>query len=307
MAVTFDAASTSGPPDSDATLSHTVGVAGTNPVAIGVITEAGGVASSCTATFGGDAMTEIAAFTNNQGKIFALTGVTGTRDFVVTGGGANPLLAVISYYGVDQDFPADTAGLQSSDTDGDLTVSSEANEVVVDFITNYVGNLSPDQTADTDVTVRIDNDGGVCGAGNACPSLGIGEMPGAASVSIGWTSDGSNVPKHIAFALQVASPERPRLERYYENAYVSAEAGRPILRDQTTGREIETEEIDWDEWGRAEGPFLPTMRQYSSLVEKPSSFYVQAVTLLANGAARIQSAKESALESLLSRLGGRGI
>ena len=301
MAYSFDSASSTFGTANPAPMAHTVGTSGVQPCLLVMLTSQD--VSAATATYGGDSMGSPVSTVSNQ-RIWVLTGKTGTHTISIDTPGARWTLGAVSYFGIDQTNPIVTAALESDSGaagNNQLTVAAEIRQVVISSCSHGATGSAEDAptTTDADMIVRVQL-GAEC-SGSSCFGLGIAEKPGAASVSMEWDTTSPAGDEHIAFPLRVASAAPGRATRYYENVFVSEERGRPVIIDLETGREVAPEELEWDSWGRGEGPYVPSLRHYNTLVEMPSAFYIESVSASEEGAS-ITSDRLSQLESILSRL-----
>ncbi len=123
--------------------------------------------------------------------------------------------------------------------------------------------------------------------------------------TIQWIHDDADPEVRFAFGIAHGPPIiefRQRKVRYFKNTYIDREAGRPIIRE-TLGRTLLPEQVQPDNWIFDGGPVFPTPVKYENLLEDPSVFYLEAVTMT-GGKLKTETAKESLLDSLLRRLAG---
>ena len=111
--------------------------------------------------------------------------------------------------------------------------------------------------------------------------------------------------RQYAMTIHASPAAKQRLTYYLANTYRSRMAGRTIIED-AYGREVPIEQLETDRWMRSDGPSFPNTYRYSSLVDDPAVFYVEALQVRGDQA-NIKTSKQSLLENLLGRLGGRSI
>jgi hypothetical protein len=310
MAVAVDSVSTLEDDVSPASWTHPGPASGANLyVLVALHTE--DVVGSPAATYGGVAMSLIR--TQSSGgdtkpitTIFGLFNPPpGNQTVIVTwtGTAVRGIHSAILCTGVDpDDDPAarDNGLGGQAGSSASINVSSEAGGLVLGFLGVEGENVTVSTVAPgAGQTQRYEIDvGGI----SASDLLAAGsDEPGATSVTISWdfsaTPDKWNI---IGVPLKAERP-RPLLLKYHENVYISRLHGQPHILD-TQGRAIPVEQLQFDQWIRQDGPFLPTSFRFANLVQDPAVAYIEGLRIQGERAT-ITTAKESMLDSLLRRLG----
>jgi len=307
MAVAFDASSTHGlssaSPAGTASWSHTTAAASGVILLVGGVHTGGTNQDPSSITYGGQALTKIDSIVTGTGATeistwlyYMVNPSTGANTILVTFAASSyGAFYGASYNGVDVGNPLGTPDTdQNSVAAINVSVTSGGGELVVDAVGRRAAST---RTVDASQTQRVDNQ-------NSDNSrwIGASEEAGAATVSMDWTFGSSNDTAQVGVSLK-PSAGRSRVVKYLHNTYMSRLAGMPVVLD-VLGRQVPTEQIEFDSWMRVDGPFFPTSRKFSSTVEDPGTTYIESIRT-SRGKVTIETAKESLLESLLRRLGGR--
>jgi hypothetical protein len=308
MAVAVDSVSTLEDDTSPASWTHPGPASGANLYAL-VSFHSQDAPSVTSVTYGGIAMVLIRSENSGgsspcQNSIYGLNNPppgNQTVSITWTGTAEQAVHSATVCTGVDPDDnpgDRDNGAIGDAGASASIAVSSEAGGLVVGFLSvrgvMAVGDLAPGGGQ----TQRYEIDTG--GPGNLLVAAGSDE-PGATTVTISW--DFSVTVQRwtiIGVPLKAARP-RPLLLKYHENAYISRLHGQPHILD-TQGRSIPVEQLQFDQWIRQDGPFLPTTFRFSNLVQDPAVAYIEGLRIQGERAS-ITTAKESMLDSLLRRLG----
>ena len=155
-------------------------------------------------TYGGVSLTFLAAITESGNKNraelwYLLAPTTGTANVVLTMGANKVFVAgATSFSGVSQGTPFGTpVTVEGSGGASSVTVSSAANEVVLDVVAfrdRTGGSENSGQTA------RWTNTNG---SGSSDAWGGSSTEPGAASVTMGWTSSGAGAGEFSAIGVAI--------------------------------------------------------------------------------------------------------
>lgn len=317
MSVQFDSKSASVDFATSLTWNHTVTSLGSGRILLVGVSLNGTSTPLVTAiTFAGDSMTQVTgalASSSQESKDvwYLLNPKVGAGAFVVTTSGSvnHGAASAACYNGVDVSSFATASGSigTASGSSGAVSqnVTSQVGELVVDFImyssnsSGGGGSLTPDagQTEITEIEV---------GSGSIFAGASGSYKSGAASVDMNWSySVSAGGVRQVSFALHSAPPAKQRLIQYFTNTYRNRDAGRLIIED-AYGREIPVEQLGVDAFMRADGPAFPTTYKFASNIDDPSVFYIEAASIRGDSV-QIKTNKQSLLESLLGRLGGRSI
>ena len=321
MSVQFDATSGANNGSSHTTLTwqHTITTLGSGRLLLVTLSAGAGAVTVSSVTFGGDSLTKL--HDEDSGNVkrqwwYLLAPQTGAHNIVITYSGSQGVSAATaqSYTGVNVSSSSTAFGTLSTDssTDGSATsivISSLVGEIVVDAVmVNRSATGGTVDAAPTEAAQRQrDTEGAINGAGTVKMRATGSDVPGDTSVTVGWSgwSPSSTTAWHFAMTLHAAAPSKQRLTYYLANTYRSRLAGRTIIED-AYGREVPIEQLQTDKWMRSDGPGFPNTYKYSSNVDDPAVFYIEALQVRGNRAG-IKTSKQSLLENLLSRLGGRAI
>ena len=309
MAITFDAASGNGADGADPlTWSHTVTTSESDRILIvGVMTTLNAHSSVVNSvTYGGNNLTKLEDI-NHVGLWYLTAPPTGANTVSVDFTASQRCAGIaLSYTGVHQVTPLDNAVEEQENTsehgahDQDVDVTSVANNFVVDVIAiTRTGGMSLTENGDG-TQRRQESDTASSGARGL---MGMADAPGAATVNMNWSLSTHSSISHIGANLRLAEPGRDRLTKYLHNTEMSKKAGRPVILD-VLGRDIPLEQLEIDNWMRADGPLFPTSIKYASNIEDPSTFYIESLRLDPRGNVRIETVRESMMESIFRRLGG---
>jgi hypothetical protein len=185
------------------TLSTSITTSGaTDAVCIGVVGE--GQTSNPTVTFAAQTPTLLARndeFEPSVWLYYVLPSGTGSQAINVTFAAScgRCALGAVAYDGVDQSTPVGTAvvGATSSTTTHEAVVSAATNDLVCDVA--YVG--TDNITVGAGQTVRYDEDDFL----SVFRSFGMSDEPGAASVTMSWTTSGATDGTVIAVPLKASA------------------------------------------------------------------------------------------------------
>jgi hypothetical protein len=298
MAVVHDSTSATIGFSTVTSLSWTHTAAGSNRIAVIRLHTRADI-SNASATYGGAAATPIAnaAYSGNNRREtwmwYLLAPPIGSSTVVIswTTDSNNVVGACTVYSGVDQitpiGTPATNNGLTSAPT---VNVSSGSGQLVVDAVT-VNGNPSA-ITADASQSERYNIHNYVFAGGS--------EETGATSVTMSWATTGGADEWSIVAVPLLPFAGRARIVKYLHNTFMSRAAGKTLVLD-ILGRDVPVEQIEFDNWIRTDGPFLPSTRRYSSTVEDPAIAYVEGLRIRGERAT-IETVKEAMFVSILNRL-----
>ena len=316
MAIIIDSTS-SGTGSGSASFTHTITTSGSDrALYIGASGYVGadGSGSIDSATYDGNAMTKLDGFLYGNRYIAAfriLAPSTGANTVAIAATSMGEISSAgISYTGVDQSTPEGTLANNSGTTDTDSTnidittsVTAEQNWVVLSIGGTHHTDNAHNLIADSGESKRVQQI-----SGSTYDYIAIADEAGAATVALRRGVDNALSGRNIAIIgipIRPSVSDRKRLVKYIYNTLVSRRVGRPIILD-ALGRDIPLEQIEVDNWMYSYGGLFPTTNKYSSLVEDPSARYIEAIK--ARGAkATIETARETMIEGLMRRLGGRGL
>lgn len=108
----------------------------------------------------------------------------------------------------------------------------------------------------------------------------------------------------VLFLAYGQPPPRNKMVRYLYNTYSALKALRFLLLD-TLGREMKPDQVKADEWMYVDGPYFPTPIKTSSLVQDPTAYYIESVSLSEDPvrpSVTINTSREASLEAVLTKL-----
>jgi hypothetical protein len=233
-------------------------------------------------TYAGSALTQIVRV---QNVLFAelwylKNPATGANTISVSSSGSVHFTGLaLTYTGVDQNNPlgtyqTTTAG--GADTTITAILTAEIGQVVADLVAeNDNGTEVAPPTPSGAQTERV-RDWSNSGSSTFRTQGAMSEQGGAPSVTMQWTKTAGRSAALIAVPLRAASSGRRRLVQYQENAYLSRLAGQPQILD-SQGRHVPVEQLEFDQWIRQDGPFLPTSFRFASLIQDPAVAYIEGL------------------------------
>lgn len=184
------------------TFSHTI-VSTVNGVIYAGLTIDASTTPTATATFAGNAMTQLASIGSTSEYVTAFRLVNppvGANNVVISWSSSNAYVAgAVAFTGVHQSTPDNTpvTSQSASSSQRTDTVNSSVGDLVLDFFSannQTAANLTMGSSQTEDV--RLDASGGI--------ALGVSHQAGAASVDMKWRFPTANRTAHIAFNINQA-------------------------------------------------------------------------------------------------------
>lgn len=317
MAIVFDAASGVGATISGGTVTkaHTVTAAGSGRIIlVGVYVYIGSDTSGdiTGVTYAGDTLTKL--YENRRGNYkiylwYLVAPATGANNVVLTGVSCSSVgVAIASYTGVDPVNPLGThlgshvnCTASTTDTEANVTLTSEADEMCVAFGGAVHGDTSRDifpsaGLADRGQWRRTDGSPYTYGmwadvAGEASRYMGVGINHNTTSSYIGI----------------IAVPLKPEMVGIARSIKYNSNTLDPKNRVfDNYGRVVPASLVEYNNWMRNEGPYFMTPKKHTSLIEADPIGYLEAIKFNERGRTQYITETETLLESLFRRLGARG-
>ena len=225
---------------------------------------------SCTATYGGLAMTEFVHIQSGTGAsdaqlwgFYLVNPPVGANNLVFTlNTAAQKTGSILCYTGVDVLNPIGTpvTATQSSGTTPSVAVTSQADWLIVDALT--VNNQT--MTVGAGQTQRVNLKPGWWTIANS-------EEAGAGTVTMSWTLGGTAQACLVGVPLIPARLEQGRAISYFFDVW---DPEQRVLDEW--GARVEPWDILPDRWIAVMGWLLPTSRTYDTFVEDPRLAYIEA-------------------------------